>query len=245
VTKGRGRYLTTWIYAGSVAFHVALAIGAGRIPRPKQSQVVAITLAEVKKKPADKPKPLPPPPPREDKPPPPRPRPEQAKVAPEAKTEAPPPATAPAADDGFADVGVSMGNSGPGLPVPAATSQALAAAGPKLAATASTTTHKVQQLAPERAEACVEPIVRPKRKAPVAPKYTMEARQAEIEGVVKVEVTVDETGNVIAAHVLSGLGYGLDESALAAARSSTFDPATRCGRPVIGTAILPFRFEAI
>ena len=31
--------------------------------------------------------------------------------------------------------------------------------------------------------------------------------------------------------VLQGLGYGLDESALAAARALTFEPATRCGKP--------------
>jgi protein TonB len=73
----------------------------------------------------------------------------------------------------------------------------------------------------------------------------MEARQAEIEGVVRVEVTVDEEGKVISARLLAGLGYGLDESAIAAAKASTFEPATRCGKRVVGTAVLPFRFQAI
>ena len=71
-----------------------------------------------------------------------------------------------------------------------------------------------------------------------------DSRQAEIEGVVRVEVTVDETGKVIAARVVSGLGYGLDESALAAAKASVFDPASRCGKPIVGTIVLPFRFES-
>jgi protein TonB len=106
-----------------------------------------------------------------------------------------------------------------------------------------TATHKVQQLAPAQAETCTEPPVRPKRKLPVSRKYTMQARQAEIEGVVRVEVTVDESGRVLSARIVSGLGYGLDESALAAAKATTFEPAKRCGKPVMGTTILPFRFE--
>jgi protein TonB len=47
------------------------------------------------------------------------------------------------------------------------------------------------------------------------------------------------------ARVVSGLGYGLDESALAAAKATIFEPATQCGKPVVGTTILPFRFEQI
>jgi hypothetical protein len=30
-----------------------------------------------------------------------------------------------------------------------------------------------------------------------------------------------------------------------AAKATTFEPATQCGRPVVGTTILPFRFEQI
>ena len=59
----------------------------------------------------------------------------------------------------------------------------------------------------------------------------------------RVEVTVDEAGHVISARVVSGLGYGLDEAALAAAKASHFEPASRCGKPVIGTVVLPFRFQ--
>jgi protein TonB len=162
-------------------------------------------------------------------------------VSPEAKTEAPPPM--PVGADGYADLGgLALGNAdGPGLAVPteAAPTAAAAAAAP----TATATTHKVEQLAASHEDICVEPVVRPKRKVPVVPKYTLEARQAEIEGVVRVEVTIDETGQVVNARVVSGLGYGLDEAALVAARASTFDPATRCKKPVIGTTILPFRFQ--
>jgi len=144
--------------------------------------------------------------------------------------------------DGFADLGVAMGNAeGPGIAVPGAV--AAAAATTAAAAPAATATHKVEQLAVSHKETCNDPVVRPKRKNPVAPKYTLEARQAEIEGVVRVEVQVDETGHVISARVVSGLGYGLDDAALTAAKASTFEPASRCGKAVIGTIVLPFRFQ--
>jgi TonB family protein len=61
--------------------------------------------------------------------------------------------------------------------------------------------------------------------------------------VVKVEVTVDEHGRVIATRVTSSLGYGLDESAVKAALDTMFEPATLCGRPVVGRVVLPFRFQ--
>jgi len=111
------------------------------------------------------------------------------------------------------------------------------------ARTAKATTHKVQELAPAIAGQCTEPLAKPKHKATVKPVYTMQARQAEIEGVVRIEVTVDENGSVISARVLSGLGYGLDESALDAARGWRFQPAMRCGKALVGTVIIPFRFD--
>jgi periplasmic protein TonB len=242
----RGRTLAYWVYGGSIVFHAGLALVTVAMPTPHTSQATAITLVEAKKK-AEPPKPPPPPPPppkAEDKPKP-RPaaqaQPQQAKTVQEAKPEALPPV--PMDNAGFADLGMSLGNSdGPGLAVPAA----VAAPGAKaVPAGPVTTAHKVQQLeAPTQgAAACNEPVVKPKRKVPVAPKYTMEARQAEIEGVVRVQVTVDESGHVIAARVVGGLGYGLDESALAAAKATTFEPATQCGKAVVGTTILPFRFE--
>ena len=226
--------------------HAAFALGALALPKPKRDVTVAIQLAEAKKKRKEPPKPVapPPPPPKEDKPKP-RPPPPQAKAKAAAETkpsEAPPPPV-PVGADGYADLGVSLGNSeGPGMAVPAAAAGGAATATPK-AAPSATTTRKVQQLAPAQSDTCTEPVVRPKRKVPVAPKYTMQARQAEIEGVVRVEVTVDETGHVLAARVLNALGYGLDESAITAAKATTFEPATRCGKPVVGTTILPFRFE--
>jgi protein TonB len=248
VSKKR-RSLAYFIYGGSLVFHAVLALVTVAMPKPKTSQATAITLVEAKKK-AEPPKPAPPPPPppkHEDKP---RPRPQpqaqqqQAKTVQEAKPEAPPPV--PVDNAGFADLGVALGNSdGPGLAIPGPVANAAATGSKPGTAGPMATAHKVQQLdAPTQGQAaCTDPPVKPKRKVPVAPKYTMEARQAEIEGVVRIQVTVDESGRVIAARVVSGLGYGLDESALAAAKATTFEPATQCGKAIVGTTILPFRFE--
>jgi protein TonB len=249
--SSKPRSIAFWIYVGSVGFHVVLGAVTLALPRPKTNETVAIQLAEAKKK-AQPPKPAPPPPP----PPPPQEKPkpkpaaqthqEQAKAAPQTKAEAPPPV--PVGADGFADLGLSLGNSdGPGIPVPTgpgASAGSDGAAAGNVAKTKPAATHKVEQLAvAQGAEVCNEPVVKPKRQGFVVPKYTMEARQAEIEGVVRVEVTVDETGHVIRARVLSGLGYGLDDSALQAAKQMTFTPASQCGKPIVGTAVVPFNFE--
>jgi periplasmic protein TonB len=231
------------VYGGSVLLHGAIAVGAVLLPKSKTQEAVAIELHEAKKK-AEPPKPKPAPPPpapvEKEKPRPAQaPQQAQAKVAPAPKMDAPPPL--PLGSDGFADLGVALGNSdGPGIAVPGAVAAAAAPTAPVAAVTA---THKVEQLTATHRDTCTDPLVRPKRRVPVVPKYTLEARQAEIEGVVRVEVTVDESGHVVNARVVSGLGYGLDEAALAAARASTFEPASHCGKPVIGTIVLPFRFQ--
>ena len=222
--------------------HAAIAVGAILLPKSTTQQAVAIELRQVtKKKQPPKPQPPPPPlpPPEREKPrPAPAPARAQAKVESLPKAEPPPPV--PLGADGFADLGIALGNA-PASTGP--TTGAVAAAAPAAVAPSATATHRVEQLLATHHDTCTDPLVRPKRKVPVAPKYTLEARQAEIEGVVRVEVTVDETGHVINAKVVSGLGYGLDEAALAAARASTFEPASRCGKSVIGTVILPFRFQ--
>jgi protein TonB len=62
--------------------------------------------------------------------------------------------------------------------------------------------------------------------------YPPEARAQEIETDVRVEIVVDETGRVVAAHSLSNAGYGLDDAALRSIRQYRFSPATKDGRPV-------------
>jgi TonB family protein len=64
------------------------------------------------------------------------------------------------------------------------------------------------------------------------PRYTEEARKRAVQGSIRVAVFVSEEGKVISAIVLLGLGYGLDEEAVKAARQLTFKPATKSGEPV-------------
>ena len=249
--KSRARAIRSWIIGGSVAFHAALAVAAVLIPKPERTEAVAIELADIKKKKEPpKPPPPPPPPPQEKPKPPPPPPPRaqaQAKVAAEAtKTEALPPMVM--SDDGFADLGgVALGNGGgggDGVAIPAGLGARAAAGGAGAAAAPKAVTKKaVQQLAAAGPDQCTQAVVRPRRTVGVQGKYTMQAKQAEIEGLVKVEVTVGETGRVIAARVVSGLGYGLDEAALEAAKKCVYEPATLCGRPVVATAMVTQRFE--
>jgi protein TonB len=42
--------------------------------------------------------------------------------------------------------------------------------------------------------------------------------------------------------LLQGLGYGLDEAALATARRAEFEPAVRCGKPTRATFNISMRF---
>lgn len=72
--------------------------------------------------------------------------------------------------------------------------------------------------------------------------YPREARRNEVEGVVRLKVTIDWTGKVIAARVVSGLGYGLDEAALEAVKRFRWKPATKNGEPVSTEITYAYRF---
>jgi protein TonB len=75
------------------------------------------------------------------------------------------------------------------------------------------------------------------------PRFTEEARAAAVEGRVRVSITVGASGEVESARVIAGLGHGLDEAALEAARAARFEPGTECGRPVSTTFVLAIRFS--
>ena len=64
------------------------------------------------------------------------------------------------------------------------------------------------------------------------PRYTELARRVRAEGTVIVEATIDREGRVIGARALTGLPYGLTESALAAVAGWRFTPARRNGQPI-------------
>jgi TonB family protein len=62
--------------------------------------------------------------------------------------------------------------------------------------------------------------------------YPEEARAAGIEASVELELTISAEGVVTDARVVTPVGRGFDEAAVAAARRFVFEPATRDGEPV-------------
>ena len=77
------------------------------------------------------------------------------------------------------------------------------------------------------------PGIRPPRGLSIVdPKYTDAARKSKINGSVVVAVAINEEGGVDDVKIVRGLGYGLDQNAMDAARQSKFTPATKDGKPV-------------
>lgn len=69
-------------------------------------------------------------------------------------------------------------------------------------------------------------------------KYTDEARQAAVEGTVVLDIVVGVDGRVRESHVVSGLGHGLTEAAIAAAKACRFSPGQK------GDQAVPVRIRA-
>src|ERR1700730_6275645 len=64
------------------------------------------------------------------------------------------------------------------------------------------------------------------------PQYTAEGRTLRLEGDVVLDMVFQANGTVQVNQVISGLGHGLDESAVRAAQQIKFKPAKRDGQPV-------------
>lgn len=75
----------------------------------------------------------------------------------------------------------------------------------------------------------------------VKPVYTAAARAIHAGGQVKVQVTIDEDGNVIAANPISGHPLLL-QTATSAAKSSKFTPTTLSGQKVKVTGVIIYNF---
>jgi periplasmic protein TonB len=219
----------------SLGAHALLALALGEIRVEKASASTPIEIAEVQAPP-----PAAPPEPvkveqpaaepvREKRRPAPR-----RELAPEPvrQTAAPVPAFDDVPDFGLAlEGGVSTG----GLAVPSR--------GAEPRSTPRAVKRLAEPVAPVTS-GCSEPASKPKPLSVPQPVYTEAARAANVAGRVRVELTVDEQGRVIDVKVLQGLGYGLDEAAVSAARSGSFTPAERCGRAVRATFTIAMRFSA-
>lgn len=72
--------------------------------------------------------------------------------------------------------------------------------------------------------------------------YPPEARALGIEGPIKVKIVIDERGKVVSRVLVTRLGHGLDELALARALTLEFEPATDPdGNPVVSTETWTFQ----
>lgn len=72
--------------------------------------------------------------------------------------------------------------------------------------------------------------------------YPEEARKNEVEGSVRLRVTLSPEGKVENVVVLSGPGYGLNEAARDALRRFRFRPAMKAGEPVGYTFVYTYTF---
>lgn len=221
----------------SLAVHFAL----GRVletlpPRPAAPERRIVTVRVVEPPPpAPEPEPIKPPEPPPPAPPPPlkvvheRPRPhENAPVRRDATPVDTPPVDHPptTTDTTTTPVfGVTMGStsqasSGPAMPVgntTRAAPTAPAAAAPRPLA---------------EPVAAVEVTRMPLPLGVCPGKYTDEARTAAVEGVVVLDVTIDEHGRARDFTVVAGLPHGLTRAAIEAVTACRFSPGERDGQPV-------------
>jgi len=75
------------------------------------------------------------------------------------------------------------------------------------------------------------------------PEYTAEGRSMKIEGDVRIDVVFQANGTIHVNRVVSGLGHGLDESAIRAAQQIKFKPAKRQSEPVDYPAVVRIEFR--
>jgi protein TonB len=235
--SGRTAFITF-----SLVAHGFMMFGIDQIEAKKAHEATAIQIAQ-SKKPAKKPDAKVEPPPKKPEPPAREKRASAANPAAAPPPEAaPPPAAAPLAD--MPDFGLSLsgGVDGTGFAVPGGGSPR---PGPRTLAAPTKAAPKQLSAAaaPAVVDGCEEPVAKPKPRSVPQPGYTDAARAALIEGKVRVQLTVDETGHVVSVKLLQGLGYGLDEAALAAARQAEFEPAVRCGKPSQATFNISMRFS--
>ena len=160
--------------------------------------------------------------------------------------------TEPVALPGEAKGGVALGA---GLPVPAAlnvpvavpsaaplvASPIIASVPTSIAAVAVATKGEVLAAAPAPV---AEVFVPPSFLFRHEPAYPERARRAGVEGVVGVRIALAPDGSVRQVELTQSSGSRLlDEAALAAARASTFSPASRNRSPVEAEAVASYRFE--
>lgn len=93
------------------------------------------------------------------------------------------------------------------------------------------------------ADNCSEDLVKPKAINKVPIDYPAAAREQGLEGQLVLRVHVGKDGKVGEVEVVKSAGALIDEPAIASLKSWTFEPATKCGKPVESTYTISRRFE--
>jgi|SRR5579863_7459959 len=97
-------------------------------------------------------------------------------------------------------------------------------------------------MAAQAADDVKPPVVKQR----VEPKYTEEARAAKIQGPVLLKVKLNAQGGLESVSVEKSLGYGLDQSAIAAMIQWQWEPALNAdGQAVPFTAIVEIDFKLL
>jgi TonB family protein len=120
---------------------------------------------------------------------------------------------------------------------PAATRGTVRSGGFDAAPAPSREPRRARERVSEKIDTDVEILEKPR------PDYTDEARRLRIEGDVVLRVTFGASGTMVVHGVLEGLGHGLDDAAIVAAKKIKFKPARRNGEPVDLTATLRVVFR--
>lgn len=77
----------------------------------------------------------------------------------------------------------------------------------------------------------------------VQPDFTNQARRANLQGIVSIQLIVDSQGNPQDIHVVRHLGMGLDQKAVEAVRQYKFHPAMYQGHPVAVQLVINVNFH--
>lgn len=77
----------------------------------------------------------------------------------------------------------------------------------------------------------------------VDPEFTDQARRANLQGIVSIQLIVDSRGNPQDIHVVRHLGMGLDQKAVEAVRQYKFSPAMYQGHPVAVQMVINVNFH--
>lgn len=205
----------------------------------RKPSIVQINIVEPP--PPPPPPPEPPPPPPEPPPPPPEPpKPEPPKPKPKPKPEVPPPEPPPPEPPKPEKpvpivTGLTLGSTVPGGAGPAfqVGNTTMGEVGRTAVdpVTKPATGPVTEQVTPPK-----PPVRKPAQvKRRIKPAYPVAAKRAGIEGMVVLIVTIDETGRVVDAKVVTGLGYGLDEAALNVVQRWEYEPASVDGEPIKST----------